>query len=84
MGLRSSPDLDGPSAGASPPERTRKKRNVFSYVAMLPAGLLVLGLRGVLHRLLEDYCTIVDESEHLEFISLSSWTIHPIGPTLHL
>ncbi len=39
-----------PAAGVFPPlgaPRTRKQRNVFSYVAMAPAALLVLGLMVV-------------------------------------
>ena len=46
MGSRSDPAVsnedDVPSLDE--PERIRKRRNVFSYVALLPAAILVLGL----------------------------------------
>jgi multiple sugar transport system permease protein len=46
MGSRSDPAVSNEDGVPSldEPERTRKRRNVFSYVALLPAAVLVLGL----------------------------------------
>lgn len=45
MGLRRSPTArDDAAPQNAEVQRTRKQRNVFSYVALLPAALLVLGL----------------------------------------
>lgn len=47
MGIVSRPEgleLDDTAPSSEVPERMRKRRNVFSYVALLPAAVLVLGL----------------------------------------
>src|ERR1700733_6104480 len=37
-------DIESSDGSPVVPQRTRKRRNVFSYVALIPAALLVLGL----------------------------------------
>jgi multiple sugar transport system permease protein len=37
-------DVESSEGSSGAPQRTRKRRNVFSYVALIPAALLVLGL----------------------------------------
>jgi ABC-type sugar transport system permease subunit len=46
MGSRSNPEVvdEHDLPAVTPPELSRKRRNAFSYVALLPAAVLVLGL----------------------------------------